>query len=201
MSYYKLGVMSDEDIRGSLGGLAGKDESYLKSVFEVLFACPLWEVVEKAAAVLATIVDDKPQLGAFIKGELFGHPVWRVRYGAAETAFLTSFDPGRRLFSEAVKCFYNEEEPLLRGNCAENVAAWVLETDSEEDRANLLGRFQEQIERWLKDDDCWVLDHMYRLFWKLAQEQQDLEPLLCSGVSPLLEGEGGVWYPLIGDGF
>ncbi len=197
-SYYKLGVVSNKDIRAALSGLTVKEESGLKSVFEVLFAFPLWEVVEKAASALASIVDDNPRLAEFIRGELFEHPVWRVRYGAAETAFLTSFDPRRGLFSDAVRRFYNEEEPLLRGNCAENVAAWILETESEEDRAKLLSGFQVQIECWLKDDDCWVLDHMYRLFWKLAQEQpgMSLEPLLRSGVSPLLKGEDSVWYLL-----
>jgi hypothetical protein len=198
-SYYQLAIKTDEQIRADLAGLKDKDNGWLKDVFEVLFAYALWEVVEKTASVLASIVDDNPRAVEVVK-KLFVHDIWRVRYGAAETAFLASFDRDRELFSDAVKRFYKEDEPLLRGNCAENLAAWILETQNQEERAELLEKFREQIETWLKDDDCWVLDHMYRLFWKLAQEEQEQEEdfafLLRSGISPLLEGDGGVWYRL-----
>jgi len=198
-SYYQLGIKTNEEIRAALSDLKDKDNSSLIAVFEVLFAYPLWEVVEKTASVLASIVDDNPRTVEVIR-ELFANDIWRVRYGAAETAFLVTFDKNRKLFCDAVKRFYKEDEPLLRGNCAENVAAWILETEDEDERADLLDKFREQIEFWLKDDDCWVLDHMYRLFWKLAQEEQEQEEefafLLRSGISSLLEGDGGVWYRL-----
>ena len=108
--------------------------------------------------------------------------------------------PDRELFSDAVKRFYKEDESLLRGNCAENLAAWILETENQDERAELLDKFREQIEFWLKDDDCWVLDHMYRLFWKLAQEEQeeDFAFLLRSGIGTCLKVMGAYGTGSIG---
>ena len=201
-SYYWLGITPDEQIRADLDGLKDKENRWLKAVFEVLFAHPLWEVIEKAASILASIIDDNPRAVEVVK-ELFVHDIWRVRYGAAETAFLSSFDRDRELFSNAVTSLYKEDEPLLRGNCAENLAAWILETDVREERAALLNKYQEQIEFWLKDEDCWVLDHIYRLFRKLAQDKQetDFAFLLRSDIPPMLDGEGGLWYQLDRENF
>ena len=193
-SYYQLGV-KEKEIRKAQSEL--KSGAALAAWCEVLFAHPLWEVTESAASVLASIVDEKPDAAQVIS-ELFDHDLWRVQFGAAEAAFLARFKNRNDLFCKAVRRFYRHPEPLLRGNCAENLTAWILDSPPAEQR-DLLAAFQPQVCYWIQNnqEDCWVLDHVYRLFRALQADglRQASESLLSAIVSPLLEGEPK-WYQL-----
>ena len=193
-SYYQLGI-KPELFRHPELVRAVKKHARLHAVFEVLFSHPLWEVTEQAASVLASIVDENPSTAHYIK-QLFKSKAWRAQYGAAEAAFLARFTNKNQLFEEAINTFYRHPEPLLRGNCTENLGAWVLDSSPPE-RAKLLRKFEGVFIYWLRneEEDAWVLDHLYRLFNQLEREGQraDFQPLLEGGVSGLLGGDPE-WY-------
>jgi hypothetical protein len=108
------------------------------------------------------------------------------------------FKNRNQLFRQAIKAFYQHPEPLLRGDIAENLAAWILDTIPSK-RAELLAEFEPQIRFWLanEDEDAWILDHVYRLFHELAGEGSNGEntPLMKAEVSSLLAGDP-IWYSL-----
>jgi hypothetical protein len=193
-SYYRLGV-GPEQIRAAHPALRASADS--QAVFKVLLAHPLWAVGEAAASVLASIVDDNQYAGHRIS-DLFGHDHWRVQFGAAEAAFLARFKDKNRLFRQAVATFHQHPEPLLRGNCAENLTAWILDSSPNE-RTELLREFELPLGAWLRNDEeeCWVLDHIHRLFRTLILQghEADCKPLLDGGVSYLLAGDP-TWYAL-----
>ena len=78
------------------------------------------------------------------------------------------------------------------------MTAWILDSPPAEQR-DLLAAFQPQVCYWIQNnqEDCWVLDHVYRLFRALQADglRQASESLLSAIVSPLLEGEPK-WYQL-----
>ncbi len=190
-SYYRLAVNSD-----CMDSAKNASKGDLQAIFEVLFAHPYWRVTEEAASLLASIVDEDSSAAKHIQ-LLFEHKLWRVQYGAAEAAFVARFKNNNRLFRQAINRFYKHREPLLRGDCVENLAAWIVDSSPSERRALLL-EFKEQLVYWLREDqDCWVLDHVYRLFNQLESEgyQAEVAPLLQGGVSYLLEG-APVWYTM-----
>jgi hypothetical protein len=194
--YYHLGVKRKQ-IRDAQPAL--KANLGLKDVCEVLFAHPLWKVTETAAELLASIAAQKPEAHQIIVA-LFDHKLWRVQYGAAEAAFLARFTDRNQRFRMAVDRFSQHPEPLLRGNSAENLAAWILESSRSEREALLKEEYvRTPLRHWLQNEaeDCWVLDNVYRLFRRLASEGHEnaCQKLLDGGVSWLLEGEPK-WYSL-----
>jgi hypothetical protein len=62
-------------------------------------------------------------------------------------------------------------------------------------RDELIKRFKPAIEYWLKDEDCWVLEHVYRLFRQLDDGGVNVKPMLERGVSRLMDG-GREWYTM-----
>lgn len=194
--YYALSVETGKGrVRAAQRALASSP--HLKAVCEVLFAHPVWTVTETAASALASIVDDDGESRQLVR-ELFAHDEWRVTYGAAETAFLTRFTDNNELFTEALRRFHKSPHPLLRGNCVENLGAWILDSNQAE-KKRLLRDFGDLIRGWLSDphEDCWVLDHLHRLFHTLMRSPEDarLAADFVDGVSPLLQGTPA-WYEL-----
>lgn len=191
-SYYSLGA--DPDIIPEEAH-AVRVFPGLARVFEVLFAYPLWDVTETAASLLASIVDDDPLAAQHIRN-LFNHDLWRVCYGAAEASFVARYSNRNQLFRQAIGRFFNHEEPLLRANIAENLAAWILDTIRDK-RIELLREFENPITYWLnnEDEDAWVLDHVHRLFHQLHKDGHKPEdvPLMKVPVSGLL-GRDPQWY-------
>lgn len=47
--------------------------------------------------------------------------------------------------------------------CAENLIANILEEEEWSARSERLAEHEEHLIRWFGDDDCWVLEHPYRL--------------------------------------
>jgi hypothetical protein len=80
----------------------------------------------------------------------------------------------------------------IRGLCAENLTSVIL-SSSNEKRRQLLERFQTEIRFWLREEDCWVIEHMYRLFSTLDRKRFDFNWLLPEGASRLF-GDRADWY-------
>jgi hypothetical protein len=62
-------------------------------------------------------------------------------------------------------------------------------------RDRLVADFNQEISSWLLDEDCWVLEHVFRLISNLRKRNIEIAQLLSSGVSPLLERTPG-WFEL-----
>lgn len=195
--YYSLGKHPDwiSNTKSVLKNLGTED---IQKVFEVFLAHPIWRVTEEAADVLAAIVDEEPKCGVIIEN-LFSHNLWRVQYGAAEAAFLVRTSNHNVLFKEAINKFHQHSAPLLRGNCAENLTAWLLSCNQPE-RDVLLREFKEVLRFWIREDyDCWVLDHIFRLLKGLTDTAPEaVLPLIETGESNLLTDVAGnkPWYQL-----
>ncbi len=119
---------------------------------------------------------------------------WQIDYGVAETTFLLRnvdkrmYDEncilvkknGVRLFDLAVQRYFRHEVSRVRANCAENFVADLIDEfeigGESPDLEGLIRRIGDSvpsgckhawtsvIEHWLKDSDCWVLEHVFRLF-------------------------------------
>lgn len=192
--YYNLGRHLDY-IEKALPEI--KRSPRVKEIFVLFFAHPLWKVAEEAASALASIVDDEPDAGRYII-DLFEHDFWRVNYGASEAAFLARAANENQLFWKAIELFYKHPDPLLRGNCAENLVAWIIDCRPSK-WAQLLKESEKPICHWLNDQDCWVLDHIYRLFHTLSLSkypEENWKWLLDRGVTDILKSEQGEdpWY-------
>ncbi|HEX4749994.1 MAG TPA: toll/interleukin-1 receptor domain-containing protein [Bryobacteraceae bacterium] len=197
-SYYKIGVSSDlipdPDAPEIVMRMPG-----MQQFFEILFAYPLWDITEDAAALLAAVIDEDPESATLISN-LFRHKLWRVQYGAAEAAFLTRFRNKNKLFGEAIATFYDHQEPLLRGDIVENLTAWILDSPPSK-QVDLLKQFNNELKFWLTDEnaDAWILDHVYRLFHQLWDGGKGLKPeetpLMQVSVTSLMSGDP-VWYTL-----
>jgi hypothetical protein len=169
----------------------------------LLFGHPLWSVAESTASVVAEIVaaahnngrDDRVRHVVRIIDNLNGGSHhWRVRYGAIEAAFQIRHEDGMESFGKAVEHCFKHRCSKIRGLCAENIFSVML-NQSNATRDELIKRFKPAIEYWLKDEDCWVLEHVYRLFRQLDDGGVNVKPMLERGVSRLMDGERE-WYTM-----
>jgi hypothetical protein len=126
---------------------------------------------------------------------------WRVLFGANEAAFEVRYvDP--QVFYQSVHVFHDHWNCKIRGLCAENLFSVILNSGNTR-RKDLLDQFCKVIQYWLsKEDDCWVLDHVFRLFHTLHKRGVDATSLFPSEseMSPLLAGAPN-WYQLERDEF
>ena len=206
--YLKIGVETEtitaaEDDFASLAN-AGKLELLLR----LLFGHPLWSVAESAASVVAGLVREAKTPGeaevyiALIRQLLAPHLPWRVRYGAMETAFQirlnevpkpkTFFEGKAKTFFDGVKRFHNDPVSKLRGLCAENLFAIMLNA-SDADREKCEAEFDKEIRAWLKDEDCWVLEHIFRYFHELQARGAGMSLFKDAGLSVLMNGLDDPW--------
>jgi len=195
--YFKIGVKTEaitaaEDEFASLAN-SGKLEPLLR----LLFGHPLWSVAESAASVVAGLVREaKPgEAGVYIAliRQLFApHLPWRVRYGAMEAAFQIRLNEEAKTFFEGVKMFYNDPVSKLRGLCAENLFAIMLNA-SDTHRMAYEVQFDSEIRAWLKDEDCWVLEHIFRYFHELQERGAGMSRFEDAGLSVLLAGLDDPW--------
>jgi hypothetical protein len=161
----------------------------LQAIMRLLFAHPLWDVAEDAASVLSGM---PRELAAPVIQELLTDAYWKVRYGAIEAAFGLRYKDNYELFSKAVHEFYHDANCRVRALCVENFTAQVLACEQKE-RDRWRHDFAAEIKAWLRDEDCWVLEHVYRLFQQLDRQGDDYTPLLADGVSRLFESNPE-WY-------
>lgn len=164
----------------------------LKKLMQLLFAHPLWAVGEAAATVMSSIAEEDPQQ-LKLMSELLEDEPWRL--GAIEAAF-ASRHLNRTIFFIAVRKFYDHCNPRVRGLCAENLVSMVLNERNSEASKQLIWEFEREICYWLRDEDCWVLEHMYRLIHTLWSREMDFSQLLSNGVSRLFAGKETDWFTL-----
>jgi hypothetical protein len=193
--HYRSLAHDSSEIRHAMEELAASAQ--LRDLMWLFFAHPCWSVGEAAAAVLTSLVSaDRRHLA--IVDELLKDRNWRVQLGANEAAFqLRNIKP--ELFKDAVHRFHGNHPDAgpfnckIRGLCAENLISVILSPGR--GRRDLIKEFEQEIRFWLRDEDCWVLEHVYRLFEVLHKRRVDFSWLLSDGVSRLFE-DSPAWYQL-----
>jgi len=193
--YFRLGE-DPMQVENAKGQLAHLDDATLRAFMRLMFAHPVWAVAEAAATALSKLIDEDParskgRLG--IVRTLLHDEDWRVQFGANEAAFALRFVDSE-LFHGSVVTFFNHPNCKIRGLAAENLTATILNAGPRR-RAVLLARHAPQIRAWLRDEDCWVLEHVYRLFSTLHARKIDFDDLMKDGVSRLFEG-APEWFAL-----
>jgi len=173
--YFDLGKDPNQ-IRTAEDALRRLDDEALLEIMRFFFSHPIWSVAESAATVLSSIVEEehktfsevarrrgtKPKRLTLIEALLQEKDNWRVQFGANEAAFaVRNVDP--ELFYRSVEDFYNHPICKIRGLCAENLIS-VMVIVSPKTRNKLYTRFKRQMRAWVEDEDCWVLEHVHRLF-------------------------------------
>jgi hypothetical protein len=173
--YFKLGE-DPNGVRDAQDELDSLDNDDLKKWMRLLFAHPIWSVAESAATVLSTLAENEERRAerlAIIRELLDYKPNWRVQFGACEAAFAVRHVDREALFFASVHEHYDHESCKIRGLCAENLISLML--NSSNDKCNTLyNRFKKEITRWVCDEDCWVLEHVFRLFHTLDRRKTPL---------------------------
>jgi len=156
----------------------------------VLFAHPIWAVAEVSASILSRLIEKDANLLGIV-ARLMDDANWRVRYGACEAAFILS-SRRRDLFVDSVHRLFNDRNCKIRGLCAENLSSFILNSSFGK-RIDLVAKFTREYHFWTADEDCWVLEHIFRFFHTLNKRHVDVDPLIPQKLSRLLDGEPK-WY-------
>ena len=177
----------------------------LLPMLRLLFGHPLWSVAETAASVAASLLSkakanrETAEVRGYVEiiESLFDQQLpWRVRYGAMEAAFQIRLndEPKHATFFKGVKDFrfYDDQSSKMRGLCAENLLSIILNA-SDKQRAAFESLFEPEIRRWLVDEDCWVLEHVYRYFHALHLRNANLDGFMSGPRSPLVAGLDKWW--------
>jgi hypothetical protein len=193
--HYRSLAHDSSEIRHAMDELAAS--AHLRDLMWLFFAHPCWSVGEAAAAVLTSLASAERRHLAIVD-ELLNDKNWRVQLAANEAAFqLRNIKP--ELFKDAVHRFHGNHPDTgpfnckIRGLCAENLISVILSPGR--GRRDLITEFEQEIRFWLHDEDCWVLEHVYRLFEVLHKRRVDCDKLLSEGVSRLFE-DSPAWYQL-----
>ncbi|MFZ1107912.1 MAG: toll/interleukin-1 receptor domain-containing protein [Rhodomicrobium sp.] len=187
--YFSIGADPDwaDDAEERFKALALSGE--LLPLLRLLFGHPLWSVAETAASVVAALLRKAKTaeeanayvqlIEALFEPELPDEPEgsenpWRVRYGALEAAFQIRLHdrPKYATFFKGVRTCYKEPISRLRALCAENLLSVMLNA-SDRQRVAYEDEFKDEIERWLVDEDAWVLEHVYRYFHTLHKRAEN----------------------------
>jgi hypothetical protein len=181
--YYQIGAdpqrMADRDAAFA----ALRRNKLLTPVLHLFFGHPLWSVAEAAANVIARLYaaatkdgDDRARADyhAAIVELLALRLPWRVRFGALEAAYQIRLHetPAMKTFGDGVHAFYKDRSSKVRGLCAENLFSVMLNANDRH-RLDLETAFEREIRFWLKDEDCWVLEHVHRYFNALVRRHKD----------------------------
>jgi hypothetical protein len=195
LTHYRSLAQDSSKIRDAQDELAKSGQ--LRDLMWLLFAHPCWSVGEAAAAVFTSLVNAERR-HIDIVDELLEDKNWRVQLAANEAAFqLRNIKP--ELFKDAVHRFHGNRKDggtfncKIRALCAENLISLILSPGA--GRRSLIQEFEKEIRFWLHDEDCWVLEHVYRLFEVLHKRRVDFISLLSEGVSRLFE-DSPDWYQL-----
>ncbi len=189
--YWKLGQHIGR-IADAKEDLASLDTGALYDVMRLLFAHPIWSVSEAAATVLSTLIGLKPARGKKLS-KLIRDKNWCVQFGTLEVAFARRH-VDKKGFFDSVRKFHNHKNCKIRGAVAGNIEFYILNSAKAKQKL-LLESFKKEFQYWLSesDEDCWVLDHVYRMIHALHKDGQDIEPLFPMNPSRLLTGMTD-WY-------
>ena len=200
--YFSIGVDTGriDEAEGSFRALAMTGK--LLPLLRLLFGHPLWSVSEAAASVVAGLLrkartaqrNEEAQAYIEVIGALCAPSLpWRVRYGAMEAAFQIRLDEEEKhaTFFKGVRLFYADPS-TLRGLCAENLLSVILNS-SDMQRVKYEAEFEREIRRWLVDEDCWVLEHVYRYFHALHLRNANVDGFMSGPQSPLVAGLDKWW--------
>jgi hypothetical protein len=202
--YWALGSDTDLISNENAGNELSKfDRGELCEMMGLLFAHPIWVVAESAATTLISLLAVRKDSPRFkedwigIVDTLLADKNWRVQYGACEAAFIMSehkelHEQGTDLFHRVVRQFYNAPNCKIRGNCAENLFSFILNSSASK-WPDLIAGFDTEMRYWLRDEDCWVLEHVFRFFETLKKRHVNFDRLLSSEQSPLFAG-APEWY-------
>jgi hypothetical protein len=157
---------------------ATEKSAEIEQCFRILLGHPVWTESEEGSSLLHALMHDSEtrKLAVDLIRQFLSEAnpkQWRVRYGAAEAAFLCRhFDPGP--FEEALadESMYNHDRSFVRANLAENFTADLLERDAD-DWSERLKDFSRAISRWLVDRDCWVLEQVFRLYREIHKNNEE----------------------------
>lgn len=149
-------------VRDAEDELRGVAPAMLEEIMTLLFSHPLWWVTEAASSVLASIAEISEDAQDLVS-RLLEDRRWRVKLGAAEAAFDMRHLGGGKVYAKSIEVSWQDPNPRVRGLCAENLIANILEEKEWSARSERLGKCEKHLIRWFGDDDCWVLEHPYRL--------------------------------------
>ncbi len=163
-------------------------------LLQLLFTHTTWRVSEKGSAVLAALHarthDDDTCLRILdhLINSLATLPPesWRVIYGTAEACYLSrNFDTGCQFLDgkstsrldHCIRTYFKHSNCDIRGLLVENLAFLVEQPEQGQIVGNK-GRkieypkhYTDEINRWLHDDDIWVLEHVYQMFLAIKANQ------------------------------
>jgi NB-ARC domain/Domain of unknown function (DUF4062) len=187
--YFELGGKPEaiRKVAQQLGAAPNRRE-----LFWLFLSHPRWYVAEEAASVLSSLAEKDDEYLRMIE-EFMSEERWCIQYGASEAAccaYTRKADP----FYASVHKFYNHSSCRIRGLCAENLVSMIL-TSGADKREELMTKFNEAITCWLNDPDCWVSEHIFRLFQTLQKRGVDCSKFLPKQVSPLF-GDRPDWYEI-----
>ena len=180
------------------------------TLMRFLFSHPQWSGAERASAMLkhlATLPECRIRVfgvvDQFLSSKLKLN--WRIVAGALDSTCLfcdidddeTVRKPDndkigrppkteRRRFEKNLlkKCYFAHPCCRVRSICAENFVADLLARNPSEWKSRLVD-FEKPVLRWLADDDCWVLEHMYRLFHKPVHSLSKINDDDCNRSDPM----------------
>ena len=153
-----------------------------------LMSHPLWSKAEKTGRILGHLATRSHCSARVFEtvDKLAEHDNWRVQYGAIEASFLFRHewrgmaDAGTTRFDLNLSRFHAHDVSRIRGLCAEDFVGDLFcrnaRTWTQRLNGNLIGNLscRDVISRWLCDDDCWVIDHIHRLFYMIFGKNSGL---------------------------
>ncbi len=172
--YFRLGDEPNQ-VKASKDELEALSTDILLEIMRLFFSHPIWAVAESAATVLSSLVEreDKRDERIQIIHTLLGESEnWRVQFGANEAAFAVRH-VAPEVFDKSLDDNYTHKNCKIRGLCAENLISLMLNSSSKK-RNSLYVRFKPHIAAWVQDQDCWVLEHVFRLFNTLEKRKTHL---------------------------
>lgn len=192
--YFSLGANTAR-IDKIADDLARMPNAFRKQIMKMLFSHPAWSVGETAASALIKVYENwddvRNDVIELIWDFLRKEDNWRINLGAVEAAYILA-ERDRTLFLGiperqgtpqvlgAAEIHYKASSSRLRALCAEDLITYILERPPQI-QLDLLKRFDQCVDWWIardkegndQEDDCWVLEHIFRLLKTLDTNRRN----------------------------
>jgi hypothetical protein len=154
-----------EEHATALGRALDEGAGDLVDDFIRLLMChPLWNVIEAASSLVATLVTRNPARKGLIDRLLGTDPAqWRVRYGVVDSSYNIGEVDGYAKFREVLLASADHPHGRVRGLCADDLLGWLRIGDTAQ-RERIVGdpEIQRVIRTWVAQaDDSWLLEYVY----------------------------------------